>query len=484
MNWTGRGRRQAKNGIGATEVDRKIMARNDRQEPSGSFEIPLLSGQPGRLLLRPWFDRVTIHWVTRWFFPMSRGWAAARAARGSRDRFYEQIGRNNFPAALVDRLLEAMVGADERYQEAYREWLRQLFENRDATQAELARAEDRREKAAQAFMAVRAHVFPLRLTRNLPPVAYDIVAPETLERAHGYRLAGTGAAFPAPDSPGIVESNRIQGEQGVLSWLRWPSRMGDTAWARVYAPKQVKDPPTLIYLHGVGMETEMWQMQSDPLDRRAHSDGLRIVRPEGPWHGRRMLFGYHGGEPVFAFAPKGYIDLTQAWVSEIAQLIEWARATSRGPVAIGGLSLGALTAQVVATAARVWPQRLHPDAMFLVATSGDVVDVSFSGSLAKGLGLMDALQAGGWTEENLKPWRKLLEPQGPPVMPAERIVMLLGANDTVTPFAGGLALAREWGLPDENLFVRDQGHFSTPLGLNQDDAPIRRLVAILKDMMP
>ncbi len=460
------------------------MPDNRSEEPSQRFEIPLLAGQPGRFILRPWFDRVTNHWVTRWYFPISRGWAAARAARGSRERFYEQIRRDDVPAVLVDRLLEAMARAEERYQEATREWLRAFFESHEATQDELTRAEEEREKAAQAFMMVRAYVVPIHLTRTLPPVAYDIVAPETLERTHGYRRAGTGAAFPAPDSPRITESNRIEGPSGTLSWLRWPSPMIGTAWARVYAPPQVEDPATLIYLHGIGMETEMWQMQSDPLDGLAGTAGVRIVRPEGPWHGRRMLFGYHGGEPAFAFAPKGYIELTQCWVSEVTQLIEWARATSRGPVAIGGVSLGALTSQVVATAAQVWPQRLHPDALFLVATSGDVVETCFAGSLATGVGLMKALQAGGWTEEKLILWRKLLEPQGPPVIPPERIVMLLGADDTVTPFAGGLALARAWEVPEENLFVHHRGHFSTPLGMNQDDASIRRLVGILKGLTP
>jgi hypothetical protein len=58
--------------------------------------------------------------------------------------------------------------------------------------------------------------------------------------------------------------------------------------------------------------------------------------------------------------------------------------------------------------------------------------------------------------------------------------MLLGSHDSVTPYRGGLALSRRWGLPRENLFVANRGHFSTPLGLHQDDAPLRRAVARLK----
>jgi hypothetical protein len=58
--------------------------------------------------------------------------------------------------------------------------------------------------------------------------------------------------------------------------------------------------------------------------------------------------------------------------------------------------------------------------------------------------------------------------------------MLIGTSDTVTPGAGGMALAQRWGLPAENLFLRDQGHFSVALGLERDAAPLARLAAILR----
>ena len=48
--------------------------------------------------------------------------------------------------------------------------------------------------------------------------------------------------------------------------------------------------------------------------------------------------------------PLGFIALFQAWVAEVAALIAWARQTSDGPVAVGGVSLGALAAQMVAMA--------------------------------------------------------------------------------------------------------------------------------------
>jgi pimeloyl-ACP methyl ester carboxylesterase len=269
-------------------------------------------------------------------------------------------------------------------------------------------------------------------------------------------------------------------DYGRVSWLEWPSLLGDTARARVYTPTDTADPPSLIYLHGIGMEMEMWRAQTEPVNALAADGGIRVIRPEGPWHGRRMLPGYHGGEPALAFAPKGYIDLIQAWVTETAQLIQWARATSRGPVAVAGLSLGALTAQIVGTAARHWPAAARPDVMFLVCTSGDILEVSFEGAFARGLGVSEALQRAGWDHDDLARWRGLLEPRGAPVMPPERIVMLLGRHDSVTPYRGGLALSRRWEIPKRNLYVANRGHFSTPLGLHQDPAPLHRAIELLK----
>jgi len=443
-------------------------------------ELPLLSGRSGRFLLRPWFDRVTIRWVTRVFFPISRAWAAARAAEGSREAFLAQVHIHDPPKATIDRLLDATQRAEARYQAATREWLEHYFAGANPAERVLAEAESQRERAAQNLMAMRAYAVPLRLRRKLPRLNYHIVDRETVAAAHDDRLGSVKAAFPTPNAADIEESHPVHGEYGAVSWLRWPSPMGDTAWARVYAPTGASDPPTLIYLHGIGMEMEMWRAQADPVNALASTDGIRVVRPEGPWHGKRMLPGYHGGEPALAFAPKGYMDLIQAWVIETAQLIHWARATSRGPVAIGGLSLGALTAQVVGTAARVWPEKLRPEVMFLICTCGDILRVAFEGSFARGLSVTEALTEAGWTHEELARYRGLLEPQGDPVMPAENLVMLLGRHDSVTPYSGGLALARRWGVPHRNLFIANRGHFSTPLGLHHDDRPLRRAVEVLK----
>jgi pimeloyl-ACP methyl ester carboxylesterase len=272
----------------------------------------------------------------------------------------------------------------------------------------------------------------------------------------------------------------LRGDQRV-SWLRFPTLLGgapDTGWARVIEPVGVADPPTLVFLHGIAVESEFWRIEGGRIDALTRA-GLRIVRPEAPWHGRRRPEGWFGGEPALARGPLGMLDLFEAWVGEVASLIDWARATSRGGVAVGGVSLGALTSQMVGVAARHWPAAMRPDTLFLVATSGDLIEAAVSGGLARRLGAEAQLASVAWTPPGLRRWSPLLEPEGAPAVPPERIVMLIGTSDNVTPFRGGKALAERWALPEKNLFMRPQGHFSLALGLEHDAAPLSRLVAAL-----
>jgi hypothetical protein len=441
---------------------------------------PQFRGLAGRLLLRPWFDRATLRWVTRVYFPLSRAWAAARAADGDVDACADALGLADPPRRTLTRLVRTVAAADRAHRRAEAAWDAAFHAADRPPEAHLVAAEAARERAAERLMLTRFRALPLHLRHRLPAVAYRTVGRATLDRVHGARLAGPAPAFPPPPGPEMRESHRVAGPDGTVSWLDWTAPvLGDRARARVIAPPDAADPPTLIHLHGIAMELELWRAAEDPVNALARTHGLRIVRPEGPWHGHRCPRDAWGGEPAVARAPAGYLDLMQAWVAELGQLVAWARATSDGPVAIGGLSLGALTAQLAARAARHWPARLQPDALFLAMTSGDLLEVAFEGEMARRLGARDALHAAGWDHAALARYRPLLEPDGPPAMGPERVVMLLGSLDVVTPFAGGRRLAEAWGVPARNRFVRRRGHFSTPIALAFDSAPLERLVEVL-----
>ncbi|MBK8176552.1 MAG: alpha/beta hydrolase family protein [Rhodospirillales bacterium] len=466
-----------------------------RSLPRDSLRL-LLRSTAGGWLLRPWFDAATLRILTQWYFPLSRAWAAALAADGSVDHFLVDIPcegrlfRRMLPSILSRTSLRmaALVAADARWEEA-------LFTSAPpsawtvAPAAGLAGIEAARMHAAAKVSNLRASFVPLHMRAPLPPIAWAIESEGSVARRHGERLAQLEQAFAAHVDPAAVTVSRgFLAGNGVDRWVRFAApttAAAGTAWARVSSP--VKTPmaaartPSLIYAHGIGMEPEFTGDGRNPLAMLVGS-GVRVIRPEGPWHGRRRLRGFYGGEPVLGRGPGGLLDYFHAHVIEIGLLVAWARATGGGPVAVGGVSLGALTAQLAAVAACNWPAEMRPDALFLVAPSHSLAAVTFEGSLTRALGVPAAIRAAGWTSSDIAHWRPLLDPTSSPAVPPERIVVLIGMTDDVTLAAGGETLVRSWALPEENVFRASAGHFSTSFGFAHSIAPLRQLLRILDDV--
>ena len=375
------------------------------------------------------------------------------------------------PLAVVERRQRA-------HEDAFAVWQASLSEPGDHSGRQAA--DQARRRAAGRLVLARGAFLPWAWRHNLPAAKWAIAEPNTVADCHGPRLAGDAAAFPPPTVPAVTQLPPIAGPHGDECWLKFaaPARTGGAAWVQVYEATGRRDPPTLIFLHGIGVEPVFWPYRGDPINALAAS-GVRVVRPEAPWHGLRRLAGNYSGEPVFAQGPLGLIDLFAAWISEIGILIAWTRRTSRGPVALGGVSLGALVAQRLATAAHHWPAELQPDALLLISTSGDFAEIGDDGALGRALGMPDRLAAHGWSPPALAQWLPLIEPRGPPVLASDRIVMVLGAVDRVTPIAGGRALAQRWRVPADNCFIRRGGHFSAAVGIGVDAAPLHRLLEVL-----
>jgi pimeloyl-ACP methyl ester carboxylesterase len=443
---------------------------------------PFLNGVFGTLFLRPWLDAVSVPSIVRGYFPLSRAWAAAEVAETSVEAFRSEVEAADLPGRMIELALNLTLTRAKANRRASEDWLSTFFSDASPSQEELAEAEDHREHAAHAWMSARSFFVPLHLRRPFPPIKWMVADEAQVESRHKPRLSHPERAFPAFPQTAFKVSHAVSRAGKRVYWLAFDSRIAggsDTAWARVIEPAGIANPPTVIFLHGISVETEFWHVDGGRIDSLIQA-GFRVVRPEAPWHGRRRPRGWFGGEPAVARGPLGMLDLFQSWVGEAAALVEWARRTSSGPVALGGISLGALTAQVAASAASGWPVRQRPDALFLIATSGDFIDASLTGSLGRGLGTRTQLQSHGWTADRMKRWAPLLEPQDQPVVPPENIIMVIGTGDDVTPFSGGLALASRWALPSENLFLRSQGHFSLSLVLEHDMEPLNRLAAIIK----
>ena len=442
------------------------------------MESPFISGPMAGLVLRPWMDSLTLKSIAGFFMPLSRGWAAALEAGEDVARFVALTGNTARPAAIA-RALRDMAERTAAWQQAEVAWQQLFFGNDMASEAACIAAELARQESAERLMWGRGALMPLHMRHRFARTRWEIPTIDTVEARHGARLDGTVAPFAVPESVTVQASLPVQGAMSRIYWLRYPGADGRTAWARVYEPLDAVDPPTLIYLHGIAVENEMLRDFLDPINSLVRQ-GIRVIRSEAPSHGRRREPGWYAGETVMGRAPLGQIDLLPQWSADIAVLIDWSRRHGDGLTGIGGTSLGALTSQLLASASADWPARLRPDALLLVVTSGDIVATAFEGTLARSVGLQKQLHDHGWSHEQLIRWRPLLEP-GPAIgLAPENIVMLLGNRDEVTPFSGGLALARRWNVPAENLFVRPQGHFSGALGLANDGAPLERFAALLK----
>lgn len=448
------------------------------------FVARLLRTPVGAIIARPWFDALAIRALGRWFFPLSRLWAAARAANGSVDRFFAEVPMTPDPA-LVPRLSEVLLrfeAAREAVNATERHWRQTFFEEQNTAPHKLVAIETARRDCRNRYNATRRHFrFLLGGGRRIPLVRWEIPSPAEVEEFFGYALEDSTRAFAPPEHmPNVTESQRVPGPAGDEYWLRFESpaaRMGDDVYARVFEPKGVIDPPTLIFGHGVCVEFDHWHGLIDEVYDLCRA-GIRVVRPEAPWHGRRVPDGRYGGEAFMSRAPIGAIDIFTAEMPEWAVLIDWARRTSQGPVGVGGSSLGALAAQLLATRARDWASHLQPDALFLVTHCGRVEDAAVRGALAQVWGTHDATRANGWTETEANRWRGLLDPHGPPVMGAENVVTVLGQRDIVTPYDSGIALIDSWNVPQRNRFIWRRGHFSVPMGLIRDHGPLDRLTEI------
>ena len=456
--------------------------------PSGRSAISPPIPLSNRLLARPFIDQLCL-WGFRWLLPASHSWAVAAQADGDGDFFVAKLGLGKVSAKLRDRLQQTK-RLKATSEAAYSAWRDAAFET-DTTMIEsgLAALEVARRCAAQAFSSQRFSYIPFAKWHGLPAVAYQIPHPDTVLPSLLDDPATIEHLFAMPDQmPQVALSHRSNVHGVAEYWLRFASPAGseaaaiggDTSWVHVYEPLDAPPHvPSLIWAHGLSMELEM--MESGPLDfvslARA---GIRVLMPDGPGHNRRSQPGLYGGASFLQAAPiSGLHHFSQA-AGEYAVLIEWCHAQGSKRVALGGISLGALSAQVTAGHMSSWPDACRPDALLLLTTTDQVSALATESALGQVADVDRAVLAAGWRHPHLMALAPITDASAAAPLDPARIVMLLGRRDNVTPYAGGQRLAHQWQLPGENIFTRDQGHFSAAFGLAIDPAPYRRIVEILK----
>lgn len=446
----------------------------------------LMRSPLGSLIARPWLDDVTLRLLADWMLPMSRAWAAAQEAAGDIDRFCTEVPvdpskvtRSNWLARSLEEVDRAAARADA----AEERWRRELFGRGPADPADMVRAEEERLDAAHALAMTRLRFAYFARAHRLAACRWEIPTEEEVAARHGARLADPARAYALPEpGPAVTESRRVASDLGIEYWLRFPCPepdIGGECWARVFEPAGIVDPPTVIYLHGICIEADHVRgplREVESLCRR----GIRVVAVEAPWHGRRRPKGRYGGEMLVARTPLGVLDHFSAHVREAGILTRWARRTSRGPVGWSGISMGAFASQLAAVHAGCWPEAARADALLLFTTSEGIQDIALTGAFAKAFGVDRVLLENGWTAEKLARWRPLTDPAGDPAMGAENVFMVLGSVDTIAPFEQGMGIARRWRVPENQVYVRSQGHFSVPAGLLADEAPVEAFATHLQ----
>lgn len=455
---------------------KKQPNRGDDQRGGDPLQRLLASAAIGSVFARPWIDPLCL-WGLKQLLPASRAWAAASIAEGSPERFAADLGLARPPLGVKSRLART-VELRRAAESAFETWVRAGF----AGQGDLRAAEEARRAAAQDYIGQRVAYALFARRHRLASARLDVPGPDETIAEFSPFFAEPDRLFQLPAQlPQVDRSAAIDRGEVVEYWLRFQSpSAGDTAWAHVYEAKQRLDGklPTLIFGHGLAMETEM--LRSDGRGYIGLAErGLRVILPDAPGHNRRVEAGRYGGESFIAAPPSsGLHNLKQA-AQELGVIIDWCRAQGPGRVCLGGISLGALTAQVTACRMGAWPASAKPDALLLLTTTDRVSTLAFDSAIAVAAELDKAAAKQGWRAAHFEPLAKIADATEMAPLDPENIVLMIGARDNVTPFAGGRRLADLWRLPPENLFVRDQGHFSAALGLGSNPAPFRRAIEIL-----
>jgi pimeloyl-ACP methyl ester carboxylesterase len=444
----------------------------------------LIASPAGAVIARPWLDRFTIRFFGRWFFPSSRLWAAARAANGSLDHFYDQVPMQPVPrvAGRLSSLLEHFERARGQVVAAESRWEAAFFGDAAISAADRIECEARRLDQRASYNGLRRRFAFLTRYAEVPSVRWEISSPMELAADYARVVKNKAHPFAAPDNmPDVVVSRSLPMTSATDYWIRFesPSDIGDTVVARVSEPVGDRNPPTLIFLHGVGVEFDHWHGLIDEAARLVRA-GFRVVRPEAPWHGRRVPDGRYGGEKFIATLPRGTLEFSSAQVREVAVLMDWCRNNTGAPVALGGSSLGAHMARLAAARAHDWAPRLRPDALFLVTPCGRLEDAAIEGSFARIWGTAEAAGAQGWSPVLRSKWLSLIDPVRPPAVPPERIVAVLGQYDRVTPFESGRKLVEDLQIPVANIFSWPLGHFSIPVNMVRNNGPVDRFREVIE----
>ncbi len=449
----------------------------------------LLKGPFGWVMTTGWFDRVKMAMLPR-EFRMARARALA-FVHPKPDGFLDALGVTEAARKRLSRptekALAELVQRRARLKPVKARFEEALWHGGERDPAALVTLEQEHRRLSAAAIKPGMLFRFLWNEASFAPTGFAVPEPQAALEAAQPWLENPASLYAAPPMPDKVErSTPVPGPSGPEYLIRFssPSRFtnNDCVTARVYEPAEGSaTAPTLIYGSGLGMVYDLipYWPEEDYLARRLAAQGVRVVLPESPWHGRRELPGHFSGEPYLARAPVSIYELFSSQVQETAQIIAWARDQGSPRVGVGGVSLGGLVTQQIVGHSAGWPKAMRPDMAFIGAGSGHVDNVVVRGDLSERLGMGAAVFDAGWTDELLAQMRPLLDPPDSPSIHADRILAYLGRRDETTPFRLANALLDSWGVPSRNRIIYDADHIALYTRLIRGDMAVPRISEML-----
>jgi len=446
----------------------------------------MMASPVGKLIARPWLDVCILYFLKFWYFPLSRLWAAAREADGDVDAFVKAVPLHqpsNAQRKTIKKALKEFEHARLKAMSIDLLWRQHFFNDKDVASERLPIVEEMRLDYRTAYNMTRKKFTSLRRLVKTS-VAMEPPTPEEFGRRFADNSEQLSDLFKPPQPfPEIQQSRLLPMSYGHDYWLSFRSPYAETSdevFARVHEPSGVDNPPTIIFGHGICVEFDHYHQLIDEVTQLTQQ-GIRVIRPEAPWHGRRVLPGHYGGEQFLSHLPESMFDFIAAQNQEWATLINWCRNNSDGAVAVGGSSLGAQTAKTVAINATRWPQSLKPDALLIITHSEHIAD-ALDGALADIWNLGEVMKKAGWTKALERRWIELLDPVQESCIAGENIISVCGRKDKVTPILTANRQLDLWQVPAENRFEYDRGHFTIPLGMINNDMPLQKFVEVLNNL--
>jgi hypothetical protein len=221
---------------------------------AGSPAVNVLFQSPlGALLARPWVDRAGLIGLRRWYFPLSRLWAAANASQGELARFRDEVGASLlgfWPASYLRSLLARNARLRGTAEAARVAWETAMFDETGPPEDRLQLLDRQRRAAATHHLANRASFYPLLFPRRPPPARWQIDQPTRVQRDLGPAIARPDGLYGVPIDAGTISVSRPVLKDGLREyWLRapTPAALGcaDGLAARCFTPASSNRPTRL-----------------------------------------------------------------------------------------------------------------------------------------------------------------------------------------------------------------------------------------------